>query len=142
MIDNDPLKPENFKEYNNYINQNIFHNLSFDTTLSIDYIAIHYNSTSLDLNHAKNLSSNFIITYYSKNKTTCSVPLSSNVYMIDIKLIFEGNLYTGTSIILRHPSFELIKTIEHFCGRSYSINRVEYSIDIYSNLTAELYRLI
>lgn len=139
----DPLKPESFKEYHNYIYQNNFANTPITPILSIDYIKIHYKQSMLQFDKAKNLPSNFIILPRStRNKYFCQVPIKDNIYELEITHLYKNKLLTGTTLLLRHPSFEFINIIEGFCGSGYTLNSVEYSLDISCENIAEVFRLI
>lgn len=139
----DPLKPESFKEYHNYIYQNNFAYTPITPILSIDYIKIHYKQSVLQYDKAKNLPSNFIIhPWSSRNKFFCQAPINGNVYELEITHQYNKKLLTGTTIILRHPTLELIQIIESLCGAGYTINSVEYSLDILCANIAKLFRLI
>lgn len=139
----DPLKPESFKEYHNYIYQNNFANTPITPVLSIDYIKIHYKQSILQYDKAKNLQSNFIILPRSKgNKYFCQAPINGSVYELEITHLYKNKLLTGTTLLLRHPSIDFINLIEGFCGTGYTINSVEYSLDISCTNVGEIFRLI
>lgn len=139
----DLLKPENFKEYHNYIYQNNFASTPITPVLSIDYIKIHYKQSILQYDKAKNLPSNFIILPRSMgNKYFCQAPINGNVYELEITHLYKNKLLTGTTLRLRHPSIDFINLIESFCGLGYTINSVEYSLDISCDNIAEIFRFI
>lgn len=137
-----PLKPESFKEYYNYISQNNFINLVSKINFTIDYIIIHYKESVLPFDMAKNLPSNFVNVRRKGNKFWCQAPLNNVVYDVEIKHKYYAKTLTGTLITLRHPSLDLVEVVESLCGNSYTINSIEYSIDIYSSRPAELFRLV
>lgn len=138
------LEPNSFEEYYNYVYQNIdYDSIITSTSFSIDYININYDIVSLPLNVAKQLPLKFTShVFTSLNVCKCTLIVGLQQFDCLVRFRYEGSLYVGTSVTMRHPSKESIKLLEIICGSGYTITRIEYTLDIFSDSTSILFRLL
>jgi len=141
--------PENFEGYYNYVYQKYdYDSFIASSQLSIDYIIIHYKPSIVPLNNAVSIPAT--LNKVSQNGPSlhrCCPVVNSITYNVEVSFNFSydpssGKYFSGTSFTLRHPDINLISYIESILGNNYTINSVEYTVDIFSPSPEELFHLV
>ena len=138
------LEPRSFEEYYNYVYQNFdYDSIITSTSLSIDYININYDMGALPLAAAKQLPLKFYQhRFSSQNICKCELRVGLCRCQCQLRFRYEGNLYIGTSITIWHPNKECLQELEKISGPGYTITRIEYTVDLYSDDPGTLFRLL
>lgn len=134
----------NFGEYYNYVYKKYnYDTLIQSSALSIDFITIHYKPSSLSYSTVcKHLRTLKKFAQEGADFHRCRPLVNGKRYNLEIQFTRTEEFFVGTICTLRHPDIDLIKYVESVLGVGYTLNKVEYTVDLLSEDPVLLFKII